>query len=172
MFGCKVSTTLSGLNVSYSDNLMDVAYFRDCGIYLWDKQMPRYYSVQTIWAESALKAIHENKIKVNLNTLNVARILAKSTIDAPNNYRLFFAETLKVVNNKWLFCVKLFTQIIGLIFKIYCIKIINKLRNMFFSKMIRLTNINNIDEATKQSNFIIAKYDLKNILESYNFPKE
>jgi hypothetical protein len=124
--------------------------------------------VQTIWSESALKAIHENKIKVNLLTLNVSRILAKSVIDTPNNYKLFLSETLKVVNNKALFFLKLIVQIIGLTFKIYSLKIINKLKNMFFSKMIRLTDIDNIDEATKQSNFIIANYDINKILENYN----
>lgn len=166
---CKVSTTVSGLNGGHSGKLKDAPHFRDRGIYLWDKQIPQYYSVQTIWSESALKAIHENKIKVNLLTLNVSRILAKSVIDTPNNYKLFLSETLKVVNNKALFFLKLIVQIIGLTFKIYSLKIINKLKNMFFSKMIRLTDIDNIDEATKQSNFIIANYDINKILENYNF---
>jgi glycosyltransferase involved in cell wall biosynthesis len=165
---CRVSTTVAGFNGGHSGKLKDAPHFRDRGIYIWDKQIPQYYSVQTIWAESALKAIHENKIKVNLLKLNIARILAKSIIDAPNNYKLFLSETLKMVNNKLSFFLKFALQIIVLTFKIYFFKIINKLRYTFFFKIIRLSDIKDIREATKQSNLIIAKFNVNKILKDYD----
>ncbi|MDB4601063.1 glycosyltransferase [Flavobacteriaceae bacterium] len=161
---CKVSTTVAGFNGGHSGELKDAPHFRDKGNYVWDKQIPTYYSVQTIWAESALKAIHDNEIVLNLKKLNVAKILAKSILDAPIHLKLFLREALKTVSNKNIFFLKFIFQILLLFFKTYYFKVINKI----FLNNLSSTNIINIKEATKQSNIRLVNLDVTKSLNTFN----
>lgn len=165
---CKVSTTVAGFTGGHSGKLKDAPHFRDRGDYVWDKQIPKYYSVTTIWAESALKAIHDNKIWVDLDKLCLSRILAKSILDTPYNYKLFYSETSKITENKLQFNLKLFYQIIRLFIYSYTVKVINKIKSKIFFKQSRFTDINNISEATIKTNRILSYFNINIILQNYD----
>lgn len=165
---CNASTTVSGLNGGHSGKLNDAPHFRDRGNYIWDKQIPTFYSVPTIWAESALKAIHDNEIAVNLEKLNVAKILAKSIIDSPIHLKLFLSESLKIASNRTYFFLKFIFQITILFLKIYFFKVFNKIKNKFFTTVVSYANIIDIKGATNKSNIILADLDLNEILNKFN----
>lgn len=165
---CKVSTTVKGFTGGHSGKLKEAPHFRDRGNYVWDEHIPRYYSVTTIWAESGLKAINDNKIPVDLNKLNLSRILAKSLLDTPHHYKLFIAESLKIIDNTSIFYLKLIYQIIKIFIKTYSDKIINKIQNKTYLKLIRYTDINDIRDATKKTNKTLNHLNVNKILQDYN----
>lgn len=165
---CRVSTTVAGFTGGHSGKLKEAPHFRDRGNYVWDKQIPKYYSVTTIWAESALKAIHDNTILVDLDKLNLSRILAKSILDTPNNYKLFYAETSKITEKKLQFNLKLIYQIIRLFIHSYSGKVINKIKSKTFLKQSHFTDINNIGEASIKTNRILSHFNAKKILHDYD----
>lgn len=162
---CQVSTTVAGFNGGHSGKLEEAPHFRDRGEYFWDQQIPSYYSVQTIWAESALKAIHELGISVNLKKLNLKKILAKSIIDAPGHYKMFVREALKITHeHPMLFYLSLFCTIASSFVKIYSLKIILKIGRMFLRKTIRMSPIANVKEATAKTNQLLSSLNISQIM--------
>jgi glycosyltransferase involved in cell wall biosynthesis len=56
---CPASTTIQGSEGNHRGLLQNAPHFRDRGHYVWLKNVPMFYSVETIWSESALRAILE-----------------------------------------------------------------------------------------------------------------
>ncbi|WP_426279053.1 glycosyltransferase family 2 protein [Chryseobacterium sp. S-02] len=57
---CGQSTTVSeGQVKKHSKKIEDAPHFRDRGDYIWSKEVPRIYCVQTIWADSGFAALRE-----------------------------------------------------------------------------------------------------------------
>ena len=57
---CPQSTAWAGETKTHRGRLEDAPHLFGRGEYIWEKCIPPIYSVETIWAESALKAIQEN----------------------------------------------------------------------------------------------------------------
>lgn len=62
---CPESTTSQGITGTHRGLLENAPHFRDRENYIWLKDIPKFYSVETIWSESALRALYELK-KFNL----------------------------------------------------------------------------------------------------------
>lgn len=56
---CPASATAIATVGGHSGLLSDAPHFKNRGKYVWELDIPRYYSVETIWAESAIKAIRD-----------------------------------------------------------------------------------------------------------------
>ncbi|WCT13166.1 glycosyltransferase family 2 protein [Mucilaginibacter jinjuensis] len=57
---CQSSTSVSSLSSDHSGYLSDAPHFKNrTDNYNWEKQVPRFYSVETIWAETGVKALYE-----------------------------------------------------------------------------------------------------------------
>ncbi|OUC60282.1 glycosyltransferase family 2 protein [Acinetobacter seifertii] len=54
---CPASATVNATVGGHSGKLEDAPHFKNRGPYLWENIIPAYYSVETIWAESAIKAL-------------------------------------------------------------------------------------------------------------------
>jgi glycosyltransferase involved in cell wall biosynthesis len=164
---CKVSTTVAGFTGGHSGKLEDAPHLRDRGNYQWDPLIPRYYSVSTIWSESALKAIRETKIPVNPEKINLMKILIKSILDAPAHYHLFVNEFFNIKEeNHNLFKTKLFFRIVGTLIRIYILKIFKRLRRFFFRKAVRQSPIFDVKEATAKTNLFLKNLDIDQIMKS------
>ena len=97
---CNTSTTVDNLKGAHAGILESAPHFRDRGDYIWDENIPRFYSVQTIWAESALKAIRELDIKVDLKQFNLAKLICVSLLANRNIIKLILAETTRNSHKK------------------------------------------------------------------------
>jgi glycosyltransferase involved in cell wall biosynthesis len=90
---CKESTTIASINGQHSGELYKAPHFRSREFYKWDTQIPEVYSVETIWAESALKAVSElgrNDLRHMFNEdIFVARNLLRNT----HKFKYFFGQT-------------------------------------------------------------------------------
>jgi len=166
---CHVSATVAGFTGGHSGKLEDAPHFRDRGPYLWDPLIPSFYSVSTIWAESALKAIRENNIPVHLEKINLMKILTRSILDAPAHYTLFLEESLKMTEkNPLLFKINLFFWIVVTFIQIYSLKVLRRLRRMIFRHAIRMTPIYDIKEATTKTNQLLKDINVNQIMEALN----
>ena len=56
---CKSSTTAQGMTGGHRGELKTAPHLHLRGNYVWDKRIPQYYSVESIWAESAIKGFVE-----------------------------------------------------------------------------------------------------------------
>ena len=72
---CPASATVNATVGGHTGKLEDAPHFKNRGTYHWENTVPAYYSVETIWAESAIKA---------LKCLNRADLLSKF-----NMYKLY-----------------------------------------------------------------------------------
>lgn len=64
---CKKSGTADSLTGRHNGDLKDAPHFRGTVNYKWDTKVPYVYSVETIWAETAFKAMQENGREVQLS---------------------------------------------------------------------------------------------------------
>ncbi len=85
IFGaCPQSATAINLVGGHCGYLEDAPHLKNRGEYEWDHLIPRYYSVQTIWAESAITALRETEnpeaANINLKELFCMSYLRNKTI--------------------------------------------------------------------------------------------
>jgi hypothetical protein len=85
---------------AHSGRLETAPHFRDRTGYIWAAKIPRYYSVQTIWAESAIKAIHELNMEADLKHFNLPKLVAISFLYNRHIMPLIYAETNKLIKSK------------------------------------------------------------------------
>lgn len=84
--GCSSSATAQGAHGKHVGDLKDAPHMRGRNNYQWSDRVPYYYSVDTVWAESALKAIEELDLK-NLNEIFGSNYLTAYSLI--HNYSIF-----------------------------------------------------------------------------------
>jgi glycosyltransferase involved in cell wall biosynthesis len=168
---CPASTTVDNTKGTHSGNLENAPHFRNRNGYMWDSHVPQYYSVQTIWADSALHSIDDCNINVDLSKLNRLKMLA-GAINDNKGYKDFFIEktliNLKKDKADFSFRVKLLYYQIILIFQNYYSKVLARIP---FGKLIstkRIYNIQNIFECTEICNKILKNYNFREVLSKSN----
>ena len=74
---CGVSASIiEGVHKRNSKRLEDAPHFRDRGEYYWSELVPRIYSVETIWADSAVAAFHAMGRDDLVRQLNLPKLAA------------------------------------------------------------------------------------------------
>jgi hypothetical protein len=80
---CKASATVASMNGQHSGELKNAPHFRDMHEYIWDSHIPYVYSVETIWAETAMKAAadmnRDDLIKEFNSPMFIARNILRNT---------------------------------------------------------------------------------------------
>ena len=77
---CATSTTADNLKGKHSGSLEGIPHLRHRHNYKFSQRIPLYYSVNTIWAESGLKALEELNEEELLKNFNVYRLVAQAWI--------------------------------------------------------------------------------------------
>ena len=163
---CSKSTTIDNATGKHSGKIEDAPHFRSRENYIWDSRVPRFYSVETIWAESALKAIKEFDIPIELSRLNLTKILASAVNTSPAYKEFFMAESFKVSYKKENAVLFYFYRI-SLLVENYVKRIVNRFLRKYLFKHYRFTSVSNIKEAEKIANSILNKSNVLENLHSY-----
>lgn len=71
---CPKSATVNATVGGHSGKLCDAPHFNHRGEYEWEYLIPKYYSVETIWADSAIKALKDMKSEYLLNDFDLYRL--------------------------------------------------------------------------------------------------
>lgn len=121
---CNLSGAAASVNSKHCGKLEDAPHFRGNKDYKWEAEVPMYYCVETIWAETALKAIKDHKKESLLKYFNLNFLVAQSILKNPNIRKLIFEVCrLKLIIEKKIF---IFFKI-----KVNLILFILKLRRFF-----------------------------------------
>lgn len=95
---CAKSTSADNIVGKHSGTLENIQHLRHRHGYVFDKRIPKYYSVNTIWAESGLKALEElNELKL-LKKFNMFYLLAQGKL---HNSK-FIPDIIKIETQKLL----------------------------------------------------------------------
>ena len=171
---CPKSATVDSTKGRHSGSLKNAPHFNNRGAYIWDNNVPEFYSVQTIWAESAIKAMNDFGLNLDLLKLNKSKILASSILAAPVYKKYFFEQTYKKIKeNKLFFKFKTYyhlseTYLSNLINKVYY-----RVPRKYFLRQIRMVNIHDIKHVTEFANEELARTNFVIILKNFkgNFRK-
>lgn len=98
---CGVSgSVVEGLLKKNSKLLEDAPHFRHRGDYVWSDLVPRFYSVETIWADSAISALLSMGHSDLINKFNLVRFCAFCIIQENGSNKLIFNHFIRMLKNK------------------------------------------------------------------------
>lgn len=112
---CAKSTTADNIKGMHSGEIEGIPHLKYRGHYEWNERVPKFYSVNTIWAESGIKALEElNQTKL-LEEFNVYKLIAQSQINNGaliGNIMKRERELIRLKNGerKWIFDTKVFVE--------------------------------------------------------------
>ena len=75
---CPESATAKAPLGGHAGRIEDAPHLKNRGDYLWEKKVPKYYSVDTIWAETSIKAIKDLKLDTLLSNINYYKLYVYS----------------------------------------------------------------------------------------------
>lgn len=167
---CPKSTTVDNIKGKHSGDLKNAPHLRDKPDYIWDEFVPEYYSVQTIWADSALHSLKEFEIEVDLKRLNRLKILAGAINDNKSFKEYFTKKTLENLNMKKAdlgFGLKLNYYRLLLFLSNNLKRVKNIIPSGKMVKAKRIYNVIDIFECSKICNEIYGRHDVKAILSNF-----
>lgn len=154
---CKSSTTAANFTGGHSGTLESMPHLKNRDGYVWSHLVPRFYSTNTIWAESGIKAIQDmNHINL-LEKFNNHSLIAKSII---NNYKFIPSILRKEIsafrkkNKESIF--KFWSLVFLSAFRITFKKFYSNLLNSKTNKKIEIHNVKDIHECINISGLHIT----------------
>lgn len=173
---CNVSTTVAGQKGGHSGKLENAPHFRDRGEYVWEKEIPYYYSVQTIWAETALKSFKEMNSGIDTANFNLSRLVAKSIFTTPIHISFFLKkamDSVKLTNQNLIaFYLKFLYHLFEITITTYVKKIVNRTINKFFRKSTIQSRVPNIFQAVELTKSHINNFKTMDYLNKFSERKE
>ena len=153
---CESSTTAQNLVGSHRGELKTAPHLYLRGNYIWDKRIPSFYSVETIWAESAIKSFVELKKEHLLKDFKYSYFILFALWRGKGIRKLILRETINTRESllkKTLLAINVLFVLIPFVFeKIF--KLINKKDN----NTNRVIEIKNIKSAADSIMEFIPKY--------------
>lgn len=95
---CRSSSTSQNLNNGHRGELSQAPHLILRGPYLWDNYVPAFYSAETIWAESAIKAIDEMGMTELRSKFNYSFLVAFAALNNRNIFGLVIKKSLSEEN--------------------------------------------------------------------------
>lgn len=152
---CRKSGSVESQVGKHIGDLEDAPHLNNRGAYEWAEQVPRYYSVATIWADSTIVALRDLGREDLLNDFNVAYLAAYCLWSHPQYGKVILQNLYRALrlsgNNMFVGTIQLgFSFIIGpwrLLFK----RIANRLRIILRGETLTLIDsvrVNDMIEAT------------------------
>lgn len=145
---CAKSSTAENLSGKHSGELKDAPHLKNRDGYVWDENIPKYYSVYTIWCDSALQALCDMNEKELYQKYNKYPLLAIGILaNRKYIFKLTIEKTEEIRKNKGInfisFWVIIFVNICIQIFK----RVYRELRNKFLLKKVTVSNVIDIQNA-------------------------
>lgn len=149
----------------HKGRLEDAPHLKGRNDYLWDNLIPRFYSIQTIWAESAVVALRETKRLDLLDEFNLPLLYAQCAIfhpnfistSIPNMFRAF-----KIMNKNYFISTSIFLYYFVAIITTRAIKsVIYRIRVRFSKTILEIDGVNSIEEAMNSLTNYLADNNLK-----------
>lgn len=146
---CHSSTTAQNMTGGHRGELDSAPHLILRGNYIWDKQIPAYYSVETIWAESAIKSIIELEKGFLLNKFRFSYFILFSLWRGKGIRKLIIKEVFKT-RNSILKKIFLFLNILLATISFAIDKFPKIRKNKFLENLHILNGTENLDSATEE----------------------
>lgn len=139
---CMKSATASNISGKHCGKLTDSAqYIANIKQgYVWDYRVPDYYSIQTIWADSALHAVTDEEV---FNLFSLERLTARAIVENRRVASDIIVKTKTFVKSR---------DINILWWKVYLLateallkKIFNRIYNKISNRLVVINNVGEID---------------------------
>lgn len=100
---CPRSSTAESITGGHKGNMSDIPHMYNRGAYTWDKRIPAIYTVQTIWAETALNALGEMNRNDLIKKVNQGYLFAEMVRKNRNIIRQLIPSFLSTdIIHNWL----------------------------------------------------------------------
>ena len=151
--GSAVLSTASDSSAGkHKGSLEKAPHLRNRSDYLWDQMVPKFYSPQTIWAESAIVALKKSGHTELLKLFNVSRLCAYCTVLHPDYagfilsemYRIFKDTNRNPIIGSIQFVFNIITYLAWRIFNY----LKRRIQNFLYKKVYAISNIDNSEKAT------------------------
>jgi glycosyltransferase involved in cell wall biosynthesis len=152
---CGSSTTAQNLVGTHRGELKTAPHLYLRGNYIWDKRIPSFYSVETIWAESAIKSFVELKKEHLLKDFKYAYFILFALRRGKGIRKLILRETINTRDS--LFQKTLLTINVLFAFIPFIFEKISKLINKKDDNTNRVTGVENIKLAANSVMEFIPK---------------
>lgn len=165
---CPKSATVDSTKGKHSGKLENAPHFRHRGEYQWDEIVPYFYSVQTIWAESAIQAMKDFGVQVDFSKLNKSAILATAILAAPNFHDFFIQKTLE---NSSVPKLMLLTTTYSKMIKEFIVgnfkRVYYRIPRKYILRQLRLNGVRNIQEAVDISEKELKRTNITQVLAKF-----
>lgn len=108
---CPASTSAAASSGKHTGRLEDAPHWRDRSDYQWSDLVPRFYSVDTIWAEAVVAALTDMQSEVLLRMFDVSHLTAFCLARHPQFARTTLKNFYRVLqvrgDNRWIGSVRL-----------------------------------------------------------------
>lgn len=169
---CNLSTSADSGSGKHSGDFESTPHLRDRGKYFWSELVPKFYSVETIWADSAIASLKDLERFKLLNCFNISTLTVlclrkhkKYSKIILNNYyknkessnhisRVYYLILL-ILNHIKLLLFKLFSRIVRKVIYVYKNNVNSKKDKSI--KTINIDNIENIGFATDELSKYLSK---------------
>lgn len=153
---CPQSATALNVVGGHCGTLEDAPHLKNRGRYDWDYLIPKYYSVQTVWAESAITALRETN-NPSAESLNLKELFCQSYLLNKSIRKLIIEQTqLNIKQNGispiifWTECMLLLPyKKISYLFKRVYRKIVNVLKKSSGTNGTTILNVKDISDCVK-----------------------
>jgi len=134
--------------------LEDAPHLRNRSGYEWPEILPRFYSVQMIWAESVVAALRETGRTDLLDEFCVPRLCALALASNPDFASLIIKEMYRILEKSHMnkitgtlqFCYSLITS--------QAARVINyglrRVKSLFYKEIVRIRGLEDIEDAVKE----------------------
>lgn len=156
---CRTSTTADQFKGLHSGELKDMPHLRNRKVpYVWDKDIPEFYSVTTIWGDSGLNSIDAMKMPEYRQYFNIYPLVAQALLMNRKqilNYMIEKCEKLRKEKkiSRLVFWSRVSFSVLGLVID----KGQRMYRDSFASKSVVIENVEDILQAFKLYNQTVNK---------------
>lgn len=156
---CRTSTTADQFKGLHSGELKDMPHLRNRKVpYIWDKDIPEFYSVTTIWGDSGLNSIDAMKMPEYRQYFNIYPLVAQALLMNRKqilNYMIEKCEKLRKEKKigRLVFWSRVSFSVLGLVID----KGQRMYRDSFASKSVVIENVEDILQAFKLYNQTVNK---------------
>ncbi|MBK2111617.1 glycosyltransferase family 2 protein [Francisella tularensis subsp. novicida FSC159] len=139
---CSQSTSAQNRDGQHQGSLDKAIHLKNNKNYDWDSSVPKYYSVETIWAETAIKSAKHFDINV-YQSFNLFLFTLFATFKNRNIFRIVSKEMFKPFTRKYIFKCMFVDIIFTLRFMV--IELISRIYNKIFKSKKTYYNLPHIN---------------------------
>ncbi|SFB41725.1 glycosyltransferase family 2 protein [Algoriphagus aquimarinus] len=143
---CPQSGSSKGTNNSHCGRLEDAFHFENGGI-TWSDRLPRFYSVETVWAYAGIQAFEKLGLESSLRKFNVYVMTARAIVLNRSIFKLILSEFYLFKGHSYFSIIELFYNSFTAAIKVFKFKFVRKLKLHILNEISITEGVDSFDNA-------------------------